>query len=191
MEEYIIERKELRGNAASSLGDLFFHPLTFSGIDTLQNLFDRISADNKVVCDFSCSKFDVLEDSLMASAMEDSSVILNQHDCQIHIITPDPFEIKLWLQINSLLINGKKQKALYTLYDKLIEQLQNPDKCNDFINHVMKYDLSSDVIVHILNALSPIKDKLSMWDDFVDFSTKELTTKVGAEKASRLLNVIV
>lgn len=191
MEEYIIERKDLRGNAATSLGDVFFHPLTFSGLDTLQSLFERISTFNKVVCDFACTKFEVLEDSLMANVEEDSSVTLNQQECQIHVITSEPFEIKLWGQISSLLTNGKKQKALYTLYDRLIEQLESPHKCDNFIIHVMKYDLSSDVIVHILNALSPIKNKLEAWESFVNFSTAELEKKVGPEKTSRLLNVIV
>lgn len=102
-----------------------------------------------------------------------------------------PFEVKLWNAVTSLLADNKQEKALLLLYSELIDQLKNIDNCNNFILYVSKFEMNSDLIVHILNALSPVRNLLTNWDEFVSLSTEKLIKQVGEPTAQILLKVIV
>ena len=100
------------------------------------------------------------------------------------------FETKLWNEVNDLLEKNKLENALVHLYMELNHNIDNPDNLNNFLMYVMDKPLNSDVIVHILNAVSPRKLKLSNWDEFVSTSTSRLNELVGSELTQRLLKVI-
>jgi hypothetical protein len=82
----------------------------------------------------------------------------------------DSFEKALWLSVSKLIAKGKEEQALVLLYESLIEQSDNPENCDKFLKHLMNHELSSDVIVHVLNSLSPIRNKLVNWEPFVKYS---------------------
>ena len=97
------------------------------------------------------------------------------------------FSANLW----SLVKSCKQQSGLVHLYGCLNDNLKNPIKCNDFIDYIIDKPLTTDECVHILNALSPIKDKLNNWNMFVEKATKCFMDAGGKELTDRLLNVIV
>lgn len=99
------------------------------------------------------------------------------------------FEIKLWNEVTDLLKNNREQRALYCLYYELNTH-NNLLDINNFLGHVLYEKLNSDVIVHILNSVSPHKSKLSNWDKFLEKSKLSLKNEVGDKIAKQLLNVI-
>jgi hypothetical protein len=62
------------------------------------------------------------------------------------------------------------QKQLFDLYDLLHTKLNNPEFCNSKIEECMgRSSKDSNELVHIMNALSPIKDKLPLWKPFIQY----------------------
>lgn len=106
------------------------------------------------------------------------------------IFTIKCFEIELWDKINSLISANKKETALVTILLELNENLNDIDRCNDFIIYSVKQNVNTDILLHILNALSPISQELSYWVKFVDFSCDFLIKQEGEETAKILLRVI-
>ena len=88
-----------------------------------------------------------------------------------------------------------EERALVYLYETLIDKLDQPEDCDDFlkegiINMIFKDEImNSDVIVHTLNALRSIKDILKNWEIFEEFSYELLVKEHGEETAKRLLNI--
>jgi len=101
------------------------------------------------------------------------------------------FEVNLWNAVISLLNKNKEQEALLHLFSTLNSELGNASNCDNFLQHAMNHELSSDLIVHIINALSPIKADLKNWGKFSDFSKTSLVNELGDATATRLLNVIL
>lgn len=59
---------------------------------------------------------------------------------------------------------------LMGLYDLLHTKLDNPEFCNLKIEECMdRGSKDSNELVHIMNALSPIKDKLPLWKPFIQY----------------------
>jgi hypothetical protein len=62
------------------------------------------------------------------------------------------------------------QKQLFDLYDLLHLNLDNPEFCNSKIEECMtRNSKNSNELVHMMNALSPIKDKLPLWKPFIQY----------------------
>ena len=81
------------------------------------------------------------------------------------------------------------EHALVYLFESLID-LKDPKMCELFLDTVQEDFLSSDAIVHILNALSPKKEKIKNWDSFVSMCEKKLIELEGKELAMTLLNIL-
>jgi hypothetical protein len=101
------------------------------------------------------------------------------------------FEISLWNEVSTLLYEGKEDEALLKLFSKLNDELNSPQNCNAFLVYVTHLKMGSDLIVHILSALAPIKLKLANWDNFVEISRLNLIEEVGEDTAKILLNSIL
>ena len=62
------------------------------------------------------------------------------------------------------------QQELFDLYDLLHKELGNPEFCNSKIEECMnRGSKNSHELVHIMNALAPIKDKLPLWNPFIQY----------------------
>jgi len=62
------------------------------------------------------------------------------------------------------------QKQLFDLYDSLHRNLDNPEFCNLMIEEcINRNSKNSNELVHIMNALAPIKDKLPLWKPFIQY----------------------
>jgi hypothetical protein len=62
------------------------------------------------------------------------------------------------------------QQELFDLYDLLHKELGNPEFCNSKIEECMnRGSKNSHELVHIMNALAPIKDKLPLWKPFIQY----------------------
>ena len=62
------------------------------------------------------------------------------------------------------------QQELFDLYDLLHEKLGDPEFCNSKIEECMnRGSKNSHELVHIMNALAPIKDKLPLWKSFIQY----------------------
>ena len=97
------------------------------------------------------------------------------------------FSSNLWTLVRTA---RNEENGLVSLYMGLNRKLKDPIKCNDFLWYVMFKNLTTDELVHILNALSPIKDTLYHWNEFV-IKAKLAFIKEGGEKlANDLLKVI-
>ncbi len=91
----------------------------------------------------------------------------------------------------SIVENDSTEQALVYLYISLIDLLKDSISCESFIDSIHKELLSIDAIVHILNALSPIKDKIRNWSSFVLKAEKIIIEQEGKETADDLLKVIL
>jgi len=95
--------------------------------------------------------------------------------------------------LNLLTEEKHKESVLVFLYTSL-SKIPNDEllkSYNDFLPAIMEYSLSPDTIAHILNPLSPLKDKLSNWNNFVVYATEKLREQIGEEETQELLNVIL
>lgn len=104
------------------------------------------------------------------------------------------FEIKLWNEVQIALNQGNEQGGLYLLFETLHRELwtlKNYNNCNRFLILISSAKLSSDVIVHVLNVLSPKKEELKFWNEFVAISKKRLEETQGEEIAKQLMSVIL
>ena len=62
------------------------------------------------------------------------------------------------------------QMELMRLYDLLHTKLNDPEFCNSKIEKCMNMGCKdSHKLVHIMNALAPIKDKLPLWKPFIQY----------------------
>ncbi len=103
-------------------------------------------------------------------------------------------EIELWNVVQTLLSEKKKSKGLLVLFSELGELCQlHKDfyTCNEFIKYAYDKIDDSDIIVHILNVLSPYRNHLSFWNEFASKSREVLIELRGEEAAKSLMQVIV
>ena len=100
-------------------------------------------------------------------------------------------EHEIWEGVNGLNASGEMQMGLIFLFRHLHESLNDYLYCDNFLNISLNKQLSSDEIVHVLNALSPIKDNLTNWQNFVIHCYELLKAKGGEKYANTLLKVIV
>jgi len=65
------------------------------------------------------------------------------------------------------------QEELFELFSSLYDNLGNPEFCNLRIEKCISGG-SKDIneMVHIMYALRPIKDKLSLWESFIQYCRK-------------------
>ena len=84
-----------------------------------------------------------------------------------------------------------EEAALSYLFESLIDMLNNIEACEEFLQTAKNEVLSTDAMVHILNALSPVKTKIGCWDEFVQDTFKKLTKNEGETNAKDLLKVIL
>lgn len=95
---------------------------------------------------------------------------------------------EFWAEVDGSL---NEEESLFKLYSTLNEELCNPKTCNNFLRFSIGRKMDSDQIVHILNALSPIKGRLRDWDAFVTYSTGLLINEVGELEAKVLLDSLL
>jgi len=104
------------------------------------------------------------------------------------------FSTDLWTEAKSLLDKGEKDSAHYLIFESLWNETfekKNYKNCDEFIKYVIKEDIDSFMIVHILNVLSPKKEEFSYWNEFVEKCTEKLIEQTGEEYTKDLLKVIV
>lgn len=89
--------------------------------------------------------------------------------------------------LNDYMSQDKEQQGLVYLYETLIDELENVESCNNFLTFALTQKMNSDIIVHIINALSPIKLKLTQWADFINYCIDLLTKEIGLCKTTNLL----
>lgn len=192
----IIEKKHLKGNQAVKVGNSRFMPV---GIDT-----------NNVINPSMTSNIYFLSDEIDCHFLQsinpvngirpELNIIFESHLdealCSILIDTIPPIEYEfassLWNEFQKILDYGKKQPAIGFLYETLIDNLDNTSNCNSFLDYCISQSLilTSDTIVHILNALLSIKDKLDNWNDFKVYCKAQLLKTVGEKRTEQLMSVI-
>jgi len=84
-----------------------------------------------------------------------------------------------------------KEESLVFLYKYLVDLKKDKRQCELFLEFVEKEFLSVDVIVHIWNALSPIKEDIQNWDHFVSISKQRLIDMGYEKEIDELLSVIL
>jgi hypothetical protein len=107
------------------------------------------------------------------------------------ILIADSFAKKTWQNTLALYSENREEAALAFLYESLHDEIENFSNCDSFLGTSLEMAMNSDVIVHILNALSPIKSKLQNWDEFTLVSFESLKREVGADTAKILMNAAV
>ena len=72
---------------------------------------------------------------------------------------------ELYNSVIALENDGNYDDALFKLYETLLNKIINKDYsfCDLYINKTLDNPLRVDVLVHMLNPLSVIKDKLENW----------------------------
>jgi hypothetical protein len=103
------------------------------------------------------------------------------------------FEYNLWIEVSKMYASKEINSANLFLFEKLLNEVsqRNYDNCNRFISLLANEELSTICIVHILNVLSPIKQHLNFWNEFVDRCKTIIVDQRGEEAAKNLLKVIV
>ena len=92
--------------------------------------------------------------------------------------------------LNNYFNQNREHEALVYLFETLIDELPNIENCNNFLIFGMSQKMNSDVIVHILNALSPIKLKLTQWAQFREYCLNLLIQEVGTDQAFVLISAL-
>lgn len=107
------------------------------------------------------------------------------------ILIEQSFETRVWQNVFSLLNENREESALVYLYETLNDELGNAANCDSFLRMSIGMPMTSDIIIHILNGLSPIKSTLKNWEEFKAYSKGLLYNEVGEQAAKILLNAIV
>jgi len=87
-----------------------------------------------------------------------------------------------------ILEQKSEEESLVYLYESLI--YCDIIDCEIFIDSIIEDYLSSDAIVHTLNALSIRKKEIYNWEKFLEKSTKRLIDLEGEKTTKTLLEVI-
>ncbi len=106
------------------------------------------------------------------------------------------FEVELWVRVINLIEEKFSDKAYAVLFDELLKKLKSGsdsdiDDCNNFLEFLLDKQLDSNIIVHVLNVLSPIRDKLTNWDLFLKISEDLLTKIKGSKDANDLIKRVI
>ena len=81
--------------------------------------------------------------------------------------------------------------TLYLLFKTLNNELNNSENCDAFLSKLLGKKINSDVIVHVINALKPINEKLTNWKSFIKYSSNLLIEELGEKDANIILKAIV
>ena len=87
-----------------------------------------------------------------------------------------------------LLEEKSEERALVYLYESIIEL--STEEIEKFLESVDKSLLTSDSIVHILNAISPKKNEIKNLSSFVDMCKEKLIELEGEKVAEDLMKVL-
>lgn len=96
----------------------------------------------------------------------------------------------IFQKLNGYMSQDKEQQGLVYLYETLINELKNVENCNNFLIFAVTQKMNSDIIVHILNALSSIKLKLEHWTKFREYCLSLLTKEIGSEQTNILIKAL-
>jgi hypothetical protein len=88
-----------------------------------------------------------------------------------------------------ILEQKSEEQALVYLYTTLIDL--TTQQSESFLDSIDNDLLTSDSIVHILNALSPKKNEIKNWDKFVKIAEGKLIELVGLKESKDLMGVIL
>ena len=205
LEGLLIEPKLLKGNKAKGLG---FYLITDENLSNSQvsepNVGEYIAEISKLsyfsVGSFSHSEFaDVdtgctfpIDDFTITNGLSHLT-ISEQMVRSMFPVKIESFEDKLWRTFSQELKIGSKDFAYAYLFEELRLQVKNRGykNCNNFLVVLMQENLDSHTIVHVLNVLSPIKNDLYFWTDFLSLSKDRLVELKGQLEANILLKVII
>lgn len=90
---------------------------------------------------------------------------------------------------NHLVSIEKPNKALVFLFDHINKMLPDLYSCQKFLEKIEVDKQSTDFLVHVLNALSPVKEKIENWDKFYRQCHQFFIVKKGEEIATSLMKV--
>lgn len=111
------------------------------------------------------------------------------------LIENNEFSIVLWKKLEKLLNKNLFESALIEVYCSLKNEIvKSIFNCDNFIAYIQTVDenkLNSDLILHILNALSVVKDRLENWNNFYVFSEQYLKSHLDSEMVQILLDAVV
>lgn len=103
------------------------------------------------------------------------------------------FETILYKKVEELFSNNRKDYALVELYDGLQKEIikRNFVDCNRFLQLYLTKEFRTDEVIHILNVVSPHKEKLTTWPEFLKRSTEFFVENYGEEESKILLKVVL
>lgn len=106
-------------------------------------------------------------------------------------------EPDLLVNVIDLYKQNQPSSGLVHLYSTLLHSLEYIEHCNSFLKNVIEqtfnsdFKLNSDIIVHIINALYPIKSNLSNWDKSISYFKLLLIEEIGEEQTALILNKLL
>lgn len=106
---------------------------------------------------------------------------------------PENFGFKLKKEFARIYNNESKDLSFAYLFEELRKQVLNEKYriCDSFLATLSIDEFDSTFIVHVLNALSPAKNRLKEWEKFKIDAFNKLVFLKGEEYASMLMKVIL
>lgn len=196
------EHKLLKGNSAVRSGMGRFKPDTKeTGKDpwkywTHQNedtvVIASISNEKKYQPELELTRGMLFDNYSIEMGLESFIICIDNPASAIILGTQQAsFAEEIWTNMRVLLSENREEEALVYLYENLVDELENIEKCNSFLSYSIGMEMSSNIIVHIFNALSPIRSSLTKWDEFKNYAVDLLTKKVGEKNSKILLKAII
>ncbi len=94
-----------------------------------------------------------------------------------------------WYKINTLL-QKNEEEALVFILSNLVDHFKDLEYLDKFLKYGLKELMNPDVIVHIINTIHTIKDKLPHWDKFIEHSKILLLEQIREERTNRLIKIM-
>lgn len=198
----LIEQRHLRGNAVLKRGNVRYRVASNETNGGFPTSF-LLGIKTQCATDARSLHYDFVVISTDIVSIEDPTYLKSTFFSQACIgfippIAQEPqilkdsrFEIKLWKTFTEMTYEGREGAALVYLFETLHDNLDNVERCNAFVKYSIRLQMNPDVIVHIFNALSPIKSKLKYWEEFTEYSIAILEKEVGKDITKLLLKTIV
>jgi hypothetical protein len=92
----------------------------------------------------------------------------------------------LWCKIKEL----TEEKSLVQLFLTLIDNHENILWCDEFLGFLLTKELTTDEVVHTLNALGPIKNQLENWCGFREYGFDIIRKKYDSDTAEKMIKFI-